>query len=97
MNSTLTSDTPPRELCTRSNDGIEVALLWTPGSEQLRVAVLDLRSNQSFDLRVDGRQAMQVFHHPYAYAAECGLLAAGPETDRNLADPAGVRAEELAP
>ncbi len=97
MNSTLRSHIPPRELCSRSSDGIEVALLWTPGTEQLCVAVVDLRSNQSFDLTVDPRHAMQVFHHPYPYAAECGLLDPAAETERELAELAAPEMEEHAP
>jgi hypothetical protein len=97
MNSTLTSDTRPRELCSRSSDGIEVVLLWTPGAEQLRVAVVDLRSNESFDLPVDAPDAMQAFHHPYPYAAECGLLDACPESERNRTGLAQLEGEELAP
>jgi ABC-type transport system involved in cytochrome c biogenesis ATPase subunit len=69
MNSTLTSDIAPRELCSRSSDGIEVALLWTPGTEELNVTVVDLRSNESLRLPVGARNAMHVFHHPYSYAA----------------------------
>ncbi|HEX3331893.1 MAG TPA: hypothetical protein VHS27_18360 [Gaiellales bacterium] len=97
MNSTLTSDTSPRELCSRSSNGIEVALLWTPDTEQLRVAVIDLRSNQSFDLPVDSSRAMQVFHHPYPYAAEWAPLDGDAETERNLARLAELETEEPAP
>jgi hypothetical protein len=97
MNLTLTSDTPPRELCSRSSDGIEVVLLWSPGTEQLRVGVVDLRSNESFDLPVDAPDAMQVFHHPCWYAAECGLLDACPESERNRTGLAQLEAGELAP
>jgi hypothetical protein len=82
---TSTPHTPPRELCSRSSDGIEVALLWTPGTEQLCVAVVDRRSNRSFDLPVDPRRAMQVFHHPYAYAAEYGLLDGDAEPEWQVA------------
>ena len=68
MSSTPISDIPPRELCSRSSDGIEVALLWTPGTEELNVTVVDLRSNESLQLPVGTRNAMHVFHHPYSYA-----------------------------
>ena len=97
MNSTLTSDIPPRELCSRSSDGIEVALLWTPDTEQLRVAVIDLRSNQSFDLPVDASRALQAFHHPYPYAADWAPLDNDTETERNLARHAELETEEPAP
>ena len=69
MSSTLTPDIAPRELCSRSSDGIEVTLLWTPGTEELNVTVIDLRSNEALQLPVGTRNAMHVFHHPYSYAA----------------------------
>ena len=69
MTPTPTSDIPPRELCSRRNAGIEVALLWTPGTEELSVTVVDVRSNESLQLPVGTRDAMHVFHHPYCYAA----------------------------
>lgn len=96
MNSMLTSDTPPRELCGRAGDDIEAALLWAPGIQQLRVDVLDLRPNQAFDAPAGGRAAMQVFHPPHLYAAACGPLGDDPETEPALAELAEREAEEPA-
>jgi hypothetical protein len=94
MTSTLTPHTP-RELCSRSSDGIEVALLWTPATDQLAVTVVDLRSNDSFQLPVDAHHAMHAFHHPYPHADECGMLDPGP--DHAPASVPDLLAEETAP
>ena len=41
----ITPTFPARELCHRIGHGIEVTLVWIPGSEQLQVAVLDKKRN----------------------------------------------------
>lgn len=97
MISTLTPHTAPRELCSRSSDGIEVSLLWSPDANDLRVAVVDVRLNKSFDFLVDAQHAMRVFHHPYPYAAECGLLDGDLDTEYVFASTSGPRDEEPAP
>ena len=58
-----------RELDRRTGDGIEVRLLWHPNTNRVSVAVEDSRRGESFQLEVDGDQALDAFHHPYAYAA----------------------------
>lgn len=59
-----------RELDSRMNDGIEVRLLWSEHDGRLWVAVRDTRTGYSFHLEVrDDERPVEVFHHPYAYAA----------------------------
>jgi hypothetical protein len=58
-----------QELEQRENDGIEVTLLWQPGTDRLTVSVLDARTGEAFALPAGPTDAMDVFHHPYAYAA----------------------------
>ncbi len=59
-----------RELDRRTGDGIEVRLLWSQNDGHVTVAVTDTKTGESFDLPVrDGDRALDVFHHPYAYAA----------------------------
>lgn len=65
MFSTLQS--PIRELDHRTTDGIDVRLLWDPRSDQVLVAVEDQRHGESFELTVPGADALEAFHHPYAY------------------------------
>jgi hypothetical protein len=61
--------TMTRELDRRVSDGIHVRLLWHPHDARVSVAVHDTKTGDAFELPVpDGRQARDVFHHPYAYA-----------------------------
>jgi hypothetical protein len=62
-NTTLT------ELHHRSADGIEVSLLWSPLTNALTVAVEDSRSGVSFEVPAPAEKALDVFEHPFAYAA----------------------------
>jgi hypothetical protein len=59
-----------RELDHRSNDGIDIQLLWRPSDDRVVVMVVDERSGENFALEVrEGEAAMDVFRHPFAYAA----------------------------
>jgi hypothetical protein len=59
-----------RELDHRSTLGLEVTLQWHAGTDVVSVAVFDTKSGEAFELVVgDGEDALDVFHHPYAYAA----------------------------
>jgi hypothetical protein len=73
MHATPAPATAPRELCHRTNDGIEVTLWWLPGTDGLQVAVVDTKLNQCFQLAVDAGTAMRVFNHPYLYADGRGV------------------------
>ena len=57
------------ELHHRSADGIEVSLLWSRVTNALTVAVEDSRSGLSFEVPAPADKALDVFEHPYAYAA----------------------------
>ena len=63
-----------RELACRSNNGIDVRLLWSPDDGTLAVTVDDV-TGESFELVVEPAEALDVFEHPYAYAAFRGCLA----------------------
>jgi hypothetical protein len=74
-----------RELDSRMYDGIQVRLLWCEHDGRLWVAVLDTKTGDSFCLDVrDGERPLDVFHHPFAYAAHheidtrAGSLRPGP-------------------
>jgi hypothetical protein len=63
-----------RELDHRTADGVEVALIWHARRDFLSVVVTDTKAGEMFELVLDERDdAMDVFHHPYAYAAHRGL------------------------
>jgi hypothetical protein len=64
-----------RELAHRSNDGIHVHLLWCPADDSLAVTVLDVAD--TFEISVQADEALEVFNHPYAYAAFRGCLESG--------------------
>jgi len=62
-----------RELDFRTNDGVEVALLWRKGNERLVVEVVDTKVGNAFRLEIAAGEALEAFHHPYAYAAFRGV------------------------
>ena len=64
------SSSSHRELNHRSNDGIDVWLLWDPASDSVSVRVADAKAGANCESPVKARhRAMDVFNHPFAYAA----------------------------
>jgi hypothetical protein len=58
------------ELSSRSANGIDVALVWRHRDDTAIVVVADHRTGEELALEVhDGDNALDMFHHPYAYAA----------------------------
>lgn len=51
-----TAQIATRELDRRTNDGIDVRLLWNPQTNQVSVAVVDRRAGDFFELEVDAAQ-----------------------------------------
>jgi len=67
---TADSLTSVRELDCRWTNGIQVRLLWCQADARVSVAVVDTRSHESFRIDVpDGERPLDVFYHPFAYAA----------------------------
>jgi hypothetical protein len=64
---------PIYELASRAGNGIEVTLLWNRSSDDLTVRVNDTHTGVYFELRAERDDALDVFHHPYAYAAARGI------------------------
>jgi len=65
------SPTGTRELDSRTSDGIHVRLLWHSDEERVSVAVQDTKTGDVFEVPVpDQERALDVFHHPYAYAPD---------------------------
>ena len=58
-----------RELASRSSDGVNVLLLWHPSEDALTVSVEDVRVGDHFEIAVAPDRALDVFYHPFAYAA----------------------------
>ena len=69
--------TGTQELDFRSNAGLEVTLLWEPETNRVSVSVFDGRSGDDFTLEVDPAEALDAFHHPYAFAATRGVHFVG--------------------
>ncbi len=63
------TDSTITELHHRTADGIEISLLWSRLTNALTVAVEDSRSGVSFEVPAPAEKALDVFEHPFAYAA----------------------------
>jgi hypothetical protein len=64
---------PICELASRASNGIDVALLWNRRSDELRVCVTDAYTGVYFEVAAERDNALDVFNHPYAYAAARGI------------------------
>jgi hypothetical protein len=74
MRTTETTSDLPSELDHRSNDRIDVWLLWCERDNRVLVAVADEKTGERFEIELrEGEQALDVFNHPYAYAAWHGI------------------------
>lgn len=63
-----------QELHSRIADGIHVRLLWSKSDDRVAVAVDDGKTGDAFTLDVAYHERpLDVFHHPYAYAALRGI------------------------
>jgi hypothetical protein len=57
------------QLAHRENDGIDVTLVWDKRGDRRIVFVLDSRSGELLTVPVGRDNALDVFYHPFAYAA----------------------------
>jgi hypothetical protein len=63
-----------RTLHSRVSAGIQVDLLWSEHAQRVWVTVTDTGNGEAFSLPVsDDERPLDVFHHPYAYAAARGV------------------------
>jgi hypothetical protein len=77
MNPTTLS-TEAQELDMRATNGIEVRLLWH-GADTVSIAVFDATHRDDFEFVVDPAEALDAFHHPFAYAASNGVAFEAPQ------------------
>lgn len=56
-----------RELDHRCGDGIDVSLLWDSAANRVLLTVEDRRGGESHAFEVPAADALDAFHHPYAY------------------------------
>ena len=66
-----------RELAVREKDGLAVSLLWSNDTGRVKVAVVDAHLDEQFEVHVSGADALDAFHHPFAYAAGLGASFGG--------------------
>jgi hypothetical protein len=67
---TPSTATTTRELAHRRNDGLDIRLLWDSATDRVLVALNDAKTGEGFEVTVGpGERALDVFHHPFAYAA----------------------------
>lgn len=59
-----------QELASRTGDGLHVRLLWSVVERRAWVSVIDLKRDELVSVEVsDGESPLDVYHHPFAYAA----------------------------
>ena len=69
-----TDDISRTELASRETNGVTVRLFWTRSTSLVTVAVDDAANGDYFELILgEDDQALDVFHHPFAYAAARGV------------------------
>lgn len=62
------------ELATRIDHGVTVTLFWQRETDVVSVTVEDPANGVYFEIVLaDNEPPLEVFHHPYAYAAARGL------------------------
>lgn len=73
------------ELASREADGLQVTLLWYRHEAFVSVVVEDSKTDEVFELVLsDADDALDVFHHPFAYAAYRGLQVGDPTNEPAL-------------
>ena len=55
------------ELADRAGDGLEVRLYWNDSDGRVKVTVTHLATDRTAQLDVAPADAMEAFHHPFAY------------------------------
>ena len=74
----ITTDPLARELAYRESAGIQVTLLWQSLKNGIWVRVRDARTAEAFAFGVAPGDALDAFHHPFAYAPGPDVTAALP-------------------
>ena len=57
------------EIDFRSSGGIDVSLLWHRRTNRVSISVSDSKTGDRFAIPVRPEEALDAFHHPYAYDA----------------------------
>lgn len=81
---TLTG-TEYEELASRESNGIRVSLRWNRDNDDVKVAVYEATTGSAFELAVGEASPLDVFNHPFAYAASSGLISEATASPQALA------------
>ena len=63
-----------RELAERTSNGTRIRLYWRQGTHELWVELWERELDVTIEITADPEHALEVFHHPYAYAAAHNAL-----------------------
>ena len=63
------------DLAFRESGGLEVTLLWSRSDESFLIVVTDAWTGETFAVSASSADAMDVFHHPFAYRSRAMTLA----------------------
>ena len=58
-----------RELAERTSNGTRNRLYWRQGTRELWVEIWERELDVTIEIPADPERALEVFHHPYAYAS----------------------------
>jgi hypothetical protein len=73
----LSFDHTPKELASRHSGSVEIALLWSKRTHRAAVTLEDAVTGELIELPLmPADDPLDVYNHPYVYAAARGLLAA---------------------
>jgi len=73
----LSFDHTPKELASRRSGTVEVTLLWSKRTHRAAVTLEDATTGELIELPLrPADDPLDVYNHPYAYAAARGLPAA---------------------
>jgi hypothetical protein len=65
----MRNDPHRRQLAHRVSNGIEVTLYWEQATDRVTVEIFDAHLEEALAFGVAAGDALDAFHHPYAYAA----------------------------
>lgn len=65
------------ELASRESNGIHVSLMWNRAGNDLKVSVYDAAEDCAFELPIGDAAPLDVYYHPFAYAAFQGVSCDG--------------------
>ena len=71
----MTATAHIEELASREGAGIQAALYWSRDDNMLSVVVRDIRTGDEFSVAAEPAETMDVFRHPFAYAAKRGVAS----------------------